>query len=150
MTGSIGTDGRPIEVLLVEDSPGDLRLAQEAFSDVKGPIKLHMVCDGVEAMRFLRGEGVHALNPRPDLTLLDLNLAPDGWPRGSCPYQGRRSEHDSHRHPQHVGIGVDSVKSYLLQANCHLCKPVRLEAFEAQVKSINDFRLTTVHLPPKK
>src|SRR5277367_5455186 len=70
----IGGDGMPIEVLLVEDSPGDVRLTQEAFRDANRSIHLHIASDGVEAMAFLRRLGVHANAPRPDLILLDLNL----------------------------------------------------------------------------
>ena len=71
---AIGGDGMPIEVLLVEDSPGDVRLTQEAFRDANQAIHLHVASDGVEAMAFLRREGAHADAPRPDLILLDLNL----------------------------------------------------------------------------
>src|ERR1700737_230902 len=71
---AIGRGGSPIEVLLVEDSPGDVRLTQEALSDANTSIHLHVACDGVEAMAFLRREGAHVRAPRPDLILLDLNL----------------------------------------------------------------------------
>ena len=71
---SIGTDAAPIEVLLVEDSPGDVRLTQEAFKDAKVHINLHVAPDGAKAMVFLNREGEHANAPRPDLILLDLNL----------------------------------------------------------------------------
>src|SRR6202049_4574053 len=71
---TIGTDATPIEVLLVEDSPGDVRLTQEAFKDAKVHISLHVAWDGAEAMAFLKQEGEHANAPRPDLILLDLNL----------------------------------------------------------------------------
>src|ERR1700720_3378529 len=74
MMKSIGTDAEPIEVLLVEDSSGDVRLTREAFKDAKVHINLHVAADGVEAMAFLKGEGKHAHAPRPDLILLDLNL----------------------------------------------------------------------------
>ena len=70
----IGGNGMPIEVLLVEDSPGDVRLTQEAFRDANPSIHLHVATDGVEAMAFLRHEGAHTHAPRPDLILLDLNL----------------------------------------------------------------------------
>src|SRR5277367_2155244 len=70
----IGGDDMPIEVLLVEDSPGDVRLTQEAFRDANKAIHLHVASDGVEAMAFLRREGIHAKAPRPELILLDLNL----------------------------------------------------------------------------
>src|ERR1700733_2298938 len=71
---TIGGDGMPVEVLLVEDSPGDVRLTQEAFRDANRAIHLHVASDGVEAMAFLRKDGIHANSPRPDLVLLDLNL----------------------------------------------------------------------------
>ena len=71
---AIGGEGMPIEVLLVEDSPGDVRLTQEAFRDANRSIHLHVASDGVEAMAFLRHEGAHVHAPRPDLILLDLNL----------------------------------------------------------------------------
>src|SRR5271156_635717 len=74
MNKIIGGDGMPIEVLLVEDSPGDVRLTQEAFREANQSIHLHVASDGVEAMAFLRQEGVHSQAPRPDLILLDLNL----------------------------------------------------------------------------
>jgi chemotaxis family two-component system response regulator Rcp1 len=71
---SIGTDAEPIEILLVEDSPGDVRLTREAFKDAKVFINLHVASDGAEAMDFLNRQGEHANAPRPDLILLDLNL----------------------------------------------------------------------------
>src|SRR5271156_5683390 len=74
MNKIIGGDGIPIEVLLVEDSPGDVRLTQEAFREANQSIRLHIASDGVEAMKFLKREGVHAKAPRPDFILLDLNL----------------------------------------------------------------------------
>jgi CheY-like chemotaxis protein len=79
----------PINVLLVEDSPGDVRLTQEAFRDANTTIRLHVACDGVEAMVFLRRQGTYVDVPRPDLILLDLNLPQNGWPRGFGSYQGR-------------------------------------------------------------
>ena len=145
---AIGGDGMPIEVLLVEDSPGDVRLTQEAFRDANRAIHLHVASDGVEAMAFLRHEGAHADAPRPDLILLDLNL-----PR----MDGREvlaqiKEDDSLKTIPTVILTTseaeaDIVKSYQLQANCYLSKPVQLEAFESLVKSINDFWLTKVKLP---
>ena len=81
---------------LVEDSPGDVRLTQEAFRDANKAIHLHVASDGVEAMAFLRQEGVHAHAPRPDLILLDLEPSQNGWPRGAGAHQGRRQpENDS-------------------------------------------------------
>jgi two-component system, chemotaxis family, response regulator Rcp1 len=144
----IGVTDRPVQVLLVEDSPGDVRLTQEAFRDANGGIKLHVATDGVEAMSFLRREGVNANAPRPDLILLDLNL-----PK----MDGRevlghiKADQNLRTIPTVIlttsEAEADIVKSYQLQANCYLSKPVQLDAFEALVKSINDFWLTKVKLP---
>jgi len=138
----------PIEVLLVEDSPGDVRLTQEVFHEANRAIHLHVASDGVEAMSFLRREGVHSDAPRPDLILLDLNL-----PK----MDGREvlvhiKEDDSLKTIPTVILTTseseaDIVKSYQLQANCYLSKPVQLDAFENLVRSINDFWLTKVKLP---
>ena len=138
----------PTEVLLVEDSPGDVRLTQEVFHEANRAIHLHVASDGVEAMSFLRREGVHSDAPRPDLILLDLNL-----PK----MDGREvlvhiKEDDSLKTIPTVILTTseseaDIVKSYQLQANCYLSKPVQLDAFENLVRSINDFWLTKVKLP---
>ncbi len=145
---AIGGEGMPIEVLLVEDSPGDVRLTQEAFRDANRSIQLHVATDGVEAMAFLRHEKAYADAPRPDLILLDLNL-----PK----MDGREvlalvKEDESLKLIPIVILTTsdaeaDIVKSYQLQANCYLSKPVQLDAFENLVKSINDFWLTKVKLP---
>jgi two-component system, chemotaxis family, response regulator Rcp1 len=147
----IGEDGMPMEVLLVEDSPGDVRLTQEAFRDANPSIRLHVATDGVEAMTFLRREGIHANAPRPDLILLDLNL-----PK----MDGREvlahiKEDDNLKTIPTVILTTsdaeaDIVKSYQLQANCYLSKPVQLDVFESLVGSINDFWLTKVKLPQQK
>jgi two-component system, chemotaxis family, response regulator Rcp1 len=144
----IGEQGNPIEVLLIEDSPGDVRLTKEAFRTANPRIHLHVASDGVEAMAFLKREGPHSEAPRPDLILLDLNL-----PR----MDGREvlaqiKQHEALRTIPTVILTtsdaeVDIAKSYQLQANCYLNKPVQLEAFETLVKSINDFWLTEVKLP---
>ena len=145
---SIGEGGAPIEVLLVEDSPGDVRLTQEAFRDTNLAIHLHVASDGMEAMAFLRRQGVHSDAPRPDLILLDLNL-----PKMDGREVLAHIKDDSSLKMIPTVIlttseaEVDIVKSYQLQANCYLCKPVQLDAFEALVKSINDFWLATARLP---
>jgi chemotaxis family two-component system response regulator Rcp1 len=141
----------PMEVLLVEDSPGDVRLTQEAFRDANPAIRLYVATDGVEAMTFLRREGIHAKAPRPDLILLDLNL-----PK----MDGREvlahiKEDDTLKTIPTVILTTsdaeaDIVKSYQLQANCYLSKPVQLDVFESLVGSINDFWLTKVKLPQQK
>lgn len=141
----------PTEVLLVEDSPGDVRLTQEAFRDANQDIRLHVVPDGVEAMRFLRREGIHAHAPRPDLILLDLNL-----PKMDGREVLAHIKDDASLKTIPTVIlttseaEADIVKSYQLQANCYLSKPVQLEAFESLVRSINDFWLTKVKLPRQK
>ena len=141
----------PLQVLLVEDSPGDVRLTQEAFRDANGAIELHVAADGVEAMAFLRRSGVHARAPRPDLILLDLNL-----PRmdGREVLAHIKEDADLKTIPTVIlttsDAEIDIVKSYQLQANCYLSKPVQLDAFETLVKSINEFWLTAVKLPPHK
>lgn len=140
-----------LEVLLVEDSPGDVRLTQEAFRDANMAIHLHVAADGVEAMSFLRKEGVHGEAPRPDLILLDLNL-----PRmdGREVLASIKADDGLRAIPTVILTTSDSeadiVRSYDLQANCYLSKPVQLEAFEALVRSINDFWLTKVKLPQKR
>jgi two-component system, chemotaxis family, response regulator Rcp1 len=143
---AIGVERTQLDVLLVEDSPGDVRLTQEAFRDSN--VHLHVAADGVEAMAFLRREGAHAGAARPDLILLDLNLPKmdgrevlaqikaDGSLKTIPTVILTTSESEA-----------DIVKSYQLQANCYLSKPVQLEAFESLVGSINDFWLTRVKLP---
>ena len=137
-------------VLLVEDSPGDVRLTQEAFRDADPSIDLRVAVDGVDAMAFLKRQGVHADAPRPDFILLDLNL-----PK----MDGREvltliKEDDVLKTIPTVILTTsdaeaDILTSYKLQANCYLSKPVQLEDFESLVKSINDFWLTRVKLPQR-
>jgi len=139
----------PIQLLLVEDSPGDVRLTQEAFRDTNTAVQLHVAADGVEAMAFLRHEGVHVHAPRPDLILLDLNL-----PKMDGRDVLAHIKDDEHLKTIPTVIlttsdaEVDVVKSYQLNANCYLSKPVELDEFENLVKSINDFWLTKAKLPP--
>ena len=138
----------PLNVLLVEDSPGDIRLTQETFRDANRAIHLHVATDGVEAMAFLMRDGAHIHAPRPDIILLDLNLPKmDGRE-----VLARIKEDDSLKLIPTVILTTsdaqaDIVRSYQLHANCYLRKPVRLDEFEKLVKSINDFWLTTVKLP---
>ena len=139
-----------VEVLLVEDSPGDVRLTQEVFKDAKVAIRLHVAMDGVEAMSFLRREGEHANAPRPDLILLDLNL-----PRmdGREVLAHIKEDDDLKTIPTVIlttsEAEADIVKSYQLQANCYLSKPVELDSFENLVKSLGDFWLTKVKFPSR-
>jgi CheY-like chemotaxis protein len=147
----IGGGGRTIEVLLVEDSPGDVRLTQEAFREANRSIRLHVATDGVEAMAFLRREGPHGRVPRPDLILLDLNLPKMD---GREVLAHIKADESLKTIPTIIlttsEAQADIVKSYQLQANCYLSKPVQLHAFESLVKSINDFWLTKVKLPPQR
>ena len=138
----------PLQVLLVEDSPGDVRLTQEAFHDADPEIDLRVAVDGVEAMSYLRREGVHIDAPRPDFILLDLNLPKMD---GREVLAHIKEDDDLKTIPTVIlttsDAEADIVTSYKLQANCYLSKPVQLEEFESLVKSINDFWLTRVKLP---
>jgi CheY-like chemotaxis protein len=151
MMQPIRSTGGAMQVLLVEDSPGDVRLTQEAFRDANDAIRLHVAADGVEAMSFLRREGAHAHAPRPDLILLDLNL-----PRmdGREVLTHIKADESLRTIPTVIlttsESEADIVKSYQLQANCYLSKPVQLEAFDSLVKSINDFWLTKAKLPQQR
>jgi chemotaxis family two-component system response regulator Rcp1 len=137
-----------LHVLLVEDNPGDVRLTREAFRDANPTVHLHVACDGVEAMAFLRHEGAHVHAPCPDLILLDLNL-----PK----MDGRevllhiKEDEALKRIPTVIlttsDAEADILRSYDLHANCYLCKPVQLDKFESLVRSINDFWLTKAKLP---
>jgi len=139
-----------IEVLLVEDSPGDIRLTKEAFRAANASVHLHVATDGVEAMAFLRREGVHADAPRPDFILLDLNL-----PRmdGREVLAHIKSDSDLKTIPTVIlttsDAEADILKSYELQANCYLSKPVQLDEFESLVRSISDFWLKMAKLPQR-
>jgi len=142
---------RSIEVLLVEDSPGDVRLTQVALHEANRRINLHVASDGVEAVAFLHRKEAFAEAPRPDLILLDLNL-----PRmdGREVLAHIKADADLKTIPTLIlttsVAEADIVKSYQLQANCYLSKPVQLEAFEGLVKSINDFWLTKAELPTEQ
>lgn len=141
----------PIEILLVEDNPADVRLTREALKDAKVLNRLSVVMDGEEAMAFLRREGRHAEAPRPDLILLDLNL-----PRKD----GREvlaevKEDESLRSIPVVILTTsksesDVLRSYDLHANCYISKPVGLEQFLRVIESIEDFWLSVVRLPADK
>ena len=136
------------EVLLVEDSPGDVRLTQEAFRDANRSICLHVVADGVEAMAFLKNEGAHAYAPRPDIILLDLNLPKmDGREVLALIKADSRLKTIPTIILTTSEAETDIVKSYQLQANCYLTKPVQFEEFASLVKIVNDFWMTRVKLP---
>jgi chemotaxis family two-component system response regulator Rcp1 len=139
----------PVEILLVEDNPGDVRLTQEALKEGKVYNNLHWAKDGVEALEFLKRQGRHAKAPRPDIILLDLNLPKK---------DGREVLATIKRDPELKQIPVvvlttseaeeDVLKSYELHANCYVTKPVDLEKFIHVVQSIDRFWLTVVTLPP--
>ena len=141
----------PVEVLLVEDSPGDVRLTREALRETGTAVNLHVASDGVEAMAFLRKEGAHLKAPRPDFILLDLNI-----PKldGRQVLAQIKSDQSLKTIPTIIlttpEAEADIVKSYHLQANCYLSKPVQFQEFENVVRSINDFWLTKVKLPQQR
>lgn len=142
--------GRPIEILLVEDNPGDVRLTKEALKLGKVSNHLNVAEDGEQALAFLRREGPYAQAPNPDLILLDLNL-----PKKN----GREVLEEIKADPSLRRIPVviltvseaeqDILKSYNLHANCYITKPVDLDKFLTVIQSIEDFWLTMVVLPPK-
>ena len=141
--------GGEVEILLVEDNPGDVRLTVEALKEGKVHNRMSVAQDGVEALAFLRREGKHASSPRPDLILLDLNL-----PRKD----GREVLAEIKADPSLRRIPVvilttsraeeDILKTYDLHANCYITKPVDLDQFLSVIRSIEDFWLTIVKLPP--
>lgn len=145
---NINTQIRPVEILLVEDSPSDADLTEEVFSDGKVLNNLHWVEDGVEALAFLRRQGKYADAPRPDLILLDLNLPKK---------DGRQVLAEIKADPSLKLIPVivlttsaaerDIFKTYELNANCYVTKPIDLEQFISVVKLIEEFWLALVKLP---
>ncbi|MEV0246653.1 response regulator [Nocardia sp. NPDC050712] len=142
--------GRPIDILLVEDDPGDELMTREAFEDNKIGNTLHVARDGQEALDFLYRQGPYAEAPRPDLILLDLNL-----PR----YDGRQVLEKIKSDPDlnHIPVVVlttsaaeeDILRSYRLHANAYVTKPVDLDQFVAAIKQIDDFFVQVVRLPPQ-
>ena len=147
MSGAGG--GAPVEILMVEDNPGDVRLTREALKEARIRNRLHAVSDGVEALAFLRRQGKYADAPRPRLVLLDLNL-----PRKS----GRETLAEMKADPGLRRIPVvilttstdeqDILQSYDLHANCFITKPVDFDQFVKVVHSIEHFWLSIVTLPP--
>ena len=145
---STQTFGRPVNILLVEDNPGDVRLTREALKEGKVLNHLSVVEDGVEAIAFLRREGKYADAVRPDLILLDLNLPKK---------DGREVLEDIKTDPGLRSIPVvvlttsraeqDILRSYDLHANCYITKPVDVQQFVSVVKFIEEFWVTIVTLP---
>lgn len=142
-------DHRDLEILLVEDNPADARLTIEALK-ASHFIRLNHAFDGVEALEFLRRQGKHSSAPRPDLILLDLNL-----PRkdGREVLMELKADQQFKRIPVIVLTTSDAqediLRAYSLYANCYVCKPMSLDDFTRVIKSIEDFWLTTVKLPPE-
>ena len=141
---------RPVEVLLVEDNPGDVRLTREALKDGKVSNNLSVVQDGVEAMRFLRREGPYADAPRPDVVLLDLNLPKKD---GRQVLQEIKGDEALRTIPVVILTSSEAERdiagAYALQANCYITKPVDLDQFITVVRSIEDFWFSIVKLPPE-
>lgn len=141
---------RPIEILMVEDNPGDVRLTVEALKEGKIRNNFRTVEDGVEAIAFLRRQGPYADAPRPDLILLDLNLPKKN---GREVLAEIKEDPDLRRIPVVIltvsQAEQDILKSYNLYANCYITKPVDLDQFLEVVKSIENFWLTVVMLPPR-
>jgi len=139
---------KPVDILLVEDNPGDVRLTQEALKDAKLKINLHVVNDGIEAMAFLRREGKYAEKPPADLVLLDLNLPKKDGRQVLAEIKG---DCDLRRTPVVIvttsKAEEDIVKTYDLHANCYVTKPLDLDQFIMMVQSISHFWLTIVKLP---
>ena len=138
----------PVQILLVEDSPGDIRLTREVLRDARIANELHIVGDGEQAMAFLRREGEHAGKPRPGLILLDLNL-----PRkdGREVLEELNADPELHLIPVIVlttsAAEQDVLRSYDLKAACYITKPIDLDEFIAVVRSIESFWLSIVRLP---
>jgi CheY-like chemotaxis protein len=141
--------GKPIEILLVEDNPGDVRLTREALKDGKIRNNLSVVMDGEEVMVYLHKEGKYKDAPLTDLILLDLNLPKKN---GREVLAEIKTDPNLRRIPVVIltvsKADEDIIKSYDLHANCYIIKPVNLDRFIKVVKSVEDFWLTIVKLPP--
>lgn len=141
---------RPVEILLVEDNPGDQRLTREALRDGKVLNRLHVVADGTEALRFLRREGPHGAAPRPDLILLDLNLP--GMDGREVLRQVKQDD-ELRRIPVVVMTSSDAerdvIATYDTGANSYVTKPVGLDEFTRVVQSVQEFWFSIVTLPPE-
>lgn len=140
--------GRPIEILLVEDSPADVRLTIEALKEGRVRNNLSVVNDGIDALAFLRQEGKFAAAPAPDMVLLDLNMPKKD---GRAVLAEMKSDPHLRRTPVVVlttsNAEQDVLGTYDLHANCYITKPVELDEFIKVVRSIDDFWFTIVKLP---
>ena len=148
MSSDTNRSAPPVEILLVEDNPGDERLTREALKEGKVYSNLHWVKDGVEALEFLRKQGKYAGKPRPDIVLLDLNLPKKD---GREVLQEIKNDDALKRIPVVIlttsKAEEDVLKTYNLHANCYVTKPVDLDRFITVVRSIEDFWFTVVRLP---
>ena len=141
--------GKAVKILLVEDNPGDVRLAKEALHDGKINNELHVVEDGVKALEYLRKKGMYAKKPRPDLVLLDLNLPK----KDGREVLAEIKEDDDLRRIPVVILTIskdeeDIMNTYNSHANCYITKPLDMKQFIKVVKAIEDFWFTIVKLPP--
>jgi chemotaxis family two-component system response regulator Rcp1 len=145
----MSTVAREVNILLVEDNPGDVRLTLEALRDGRIANQLHVVHDGEDAMEFARRQGVYIDAPRPDLILLDLNLPKKD---GREVLEELKNDPELHRIPVIVlttsSAESDVLRSYDLHANCFISKPIGYDDFIAAVRSIENFWLKLVQLPP--
>ncbi len=140
---------KAVEILLIEDNPGDVRLTVEALKESKIINNLNVVDDGIEALSYLQKEGIYKDKPRPDLIILDLNLPK----KDGREVLGEIKSEDSLKQ---IPIAIlttseaeeDIIKSYELHANCYITKPVNMEQFIKVVKSVGDFWFSIVMLPP--
>ena len=143
-------EGRTVEILMAEDSAGDVLLTQRALEKCKLRNNLNVVSDGIEAMKYLRNEGIYSNAVKPDIILLDLNMPRKDGREVLAEIKTDESLKDI---PVVILTTSDSeedvLRSYKLQANCYITKPVGLEQFIKAVMSINDFWFTIVKLPPK-
>jgi CheY-like chemotaxis protein len=144
------SDSSPIEILLVEDNPGDVRLTQEALREGKLHNRLSVCDDGAKAIDFLHRRGPYAEAPRPDLILLDLNLPKKD---GRQVLSEIKADESLRRIPVVVltssQADEDVIKAYDLQVNCYITKPIELTQFLSVVKAIEDFWLTIVKMPKR-
>ncbi len=143
-------DGRPVEILLIEDNPGDVELAREGLRECKIRNNLHAVGDGVEASAFLHRKGAYASRPRPDLIILDLNLPKRD---GRDLLKEIKEDEELKRIPVVIlttsAAEEDILRSYSLHANCYVTKPLGLDQFLQVVRSIETFWFTIVQLPSR-
>ena len=140
---------KAVEILLIEDNPGDVRLTIEALKESKIMNNMHVADDGIEALSFLKKEGIYKDKPRPDLIILDLNLPK----KDGREVLGEIKSDDSLKQIPIVILTTseaeeDIIKSYELHANCYITKPVNMEQFIKVVSSVGEFWFSTVMLPP--